>query len=116
MNRYFPKILIISAVLGSLLFSTALAAVEIENPLRHDSFEQLLDAILTFLAFYLAPPVAVIMILTAGFYFATAAGNPDKIEKGKKIILWTLVGLIIVFSAKGITALLEEVIGVEPVE
>lgn len=50
-----------------------------------------------FIAF--AAVVAVIMIVVAGYKFITAAGDPDKIEGGKKMITAAVVGLIIVFVA-----------------
>ncbi len=112
MKAIFPKI--IPLLILALLLPVLVFAVELPNPLIHETFESLLDSIITFLAFYLGPPIAVIMILVAGFYFVTAAGDPDKIERAKKIILWTLIGLLILFSAKGIVALLKDVIGLQP--
>jgi len=49
------------------------------------------------------------MIIVAGFYFITATGDPAKIDTAKKIILWTLIGLLVVISAKGLIALFKEI-------
>ncbi len=43
--------------------------------------------------------VAVIMIIVAGYTFITAAGDADKIEKGKKMITAAVIGMVIVFIA-----------------
>jgi hypothetical protein len=102
-------VLLITAVVGAEDSNTG---VEIENPLQWNSFAELLDAIINFL-FYLAVGIAPIMIIVAGFYFVTAAGNPDKIETAKKIVLWALIGLLVVMSAKGLIALFGRIFGVQ---
>ncbi len=40
--------------------------------------------------------VAVLMVIYGGVTYVTAAGKDDAVEKGKKIIMYALVGLIIV--------------------
>ena len=108
--------LIFALSLIAILSFVSLAGAEpisIPNPLVHGSFESLLEAIIDYLAFGLAPYVAAIMLIVAGFYFVTAAGDPEKIQKAKKIILWTLIGLLVLFCAKGLVMLLEQVIGIK---
>lgn len=43
--------------------------------------------------------IAVILIIVAGFYFMTARGDSEQIEKGKEIIKYALGGLAIAFLA-----------------
>jgi len=33
-----------------------------------------------------------------GFNIMTAAGNAEKVEKGKQILLWATIGLIVIFT------------------
>jgi hypothetical protein len=40
--------------------------------------------------------IAVAMIIVGAYIFITSAGNPDKIEQGKKTLTAAIVGLIIV--------------------
>ena len=42
---------------------------------------------------------ALLMFIVGGFYWLTAAGMPDRVEKGKKIITGAVVGIIIIFGA-----------------
>lgn len=76
------------------------SAIEFENPLGYDTFQELIYAIIDFL-FNLSIPLASLMILVAGFYYITAAGKPERIQTAHKIILWTLIGFLIILSAKG---------------
>jgi len=115
MKNYFYRLLTIT-LLSSLLLIPVLVKgdiIEIENPLQADTFEELIMAIVDIL-FTLALVIAPLMIIIAGFYFVTAAGNPDQINTAKKIILWALIGLLIVLCAKGIIGLFYEVFELSP--
>jgi hypothetical protein len=43
--------------------------------------------------------VAVLLILWGGFIWMTAAGNDEKVDKAKKLIISGVIGLVIIFSA-----------------
>jgi hypothetical protein len=98
------------------IISTVLAAAQaptgfnIENPVGATDLMDVIEKVTTAIR-DLAIPVAVVMILWAGFNFLTAAGNPAKITKGKQILLWTVVGLAIVFIGGGFVDLIRSVIG-----
>jgi len=107
MRKYLSLILLI-IVLAPL----TVEAVTIDNPLKADNFKDLINTIINII-YYLSIPIGAIMFIIAGFYFVTAAGEPEKINMAKKMILWTLVGLLVVVSAKGIMALFIEIFKVK---
>ena len=39
-------------------------------------------------------------IVYSGFLFVTAQGNETKLEKAKKVIVWTLIGGVLVLGAQ----------------
>lgn len=45
---------------------------------------------------------AVVMIIVAAMMFITAAGDSNKIGNAKKIITYTVVGLVVIFLARAI--------------
>ncbi len=47
----------------------------------------------------LVPPVAAILFMYGGVMFFFNMGDPSKVEKGKKIIISTLIGIVIVYGA-----------------
>lgn len=109
-------VLKISAVIGLgavLLPLAAMAAsttdFSIQNPLQANNIEDLFKLV-SKLILDVAIPVAVVMILWAGFNFLTAAGNPTKIQKGKQILTWTAVGLAIIFIGGGFIDLLKSIL------
>ena len=52
--------------------------------------------------------VAVILIIMAGYNFITAAGDPEKIEKGQKGLTAAVIGMIIVLLARTLVMYLIE--------
>jgi len=85
----------------------------IENPLEAESFEELLNTIVTFIS-WIAIAIAPIMIMIAAFFLLTAGGDPKRVDTARRIILWTVIGLAIILFAKGLISVLKQIIGVSP--
>ncbi len=49
--------------------------------------------------------LAVIMIIVAGFYLILSLGNDEQKDKAKKIILYTIIGLLVILFARLIVSL-----------
>lgn len=61
---------------------------------------KILAAILNYLAL-----IAVIMVIIAGFYLVLSMGNDEQKDKAKKIIQYTLIGLVVILFSRVIVAL-----------
>jgi len=85
-------------------------ACVIKNPLKVNDFEALLNIVIDFI-FWIGMALAPVMFIVAGFLYVTAAGNPQKTEQAKKIIIYTVIGLVVLLLAKGLTEVLKSVIG-----
>ena len=59
------------------------------------SFRQLALTIVNFFLTFLGL-IAVVMIIYGGFLYVSAAGNNEKIEQAKKIIMYSVVGILII--------------------
>ncbi|MBI2023393.1 TrbC/VirB2 family protein [Candidatus Giovannonibacteria bacterium] len=59
----------------------------------------LADHIINFLLFELAFPILVVALLIGGLIWLTSAGNPQGIERGKKLIVNGIIGILIAFGA-----------------
>ncbi len=46
-----------------------------------------------------AGTIGLLMFVYGGFQWLTSGGNAEKIKKGKDIILWSLIGLVVMFSS-----------------
>lgn len=101
-----------------LLLSTASVVLaqdcppnQICNPLKVDSLQALLDAIINFI-FWIGMTLAPVILIIAGFLYVTSAGDPKKVETAKRMILYALIGLVILLLAKGFVVVLKSIIGV----
>lgn len=84
--------------------------IVIPNPLEHESFEELANAIADFI-FSIAITGVVLGVLVGAFFILTSGGEPKKWQKGQQIILYTIIGLIILLLARGIIGVLKHVLG-----
>ena len=102
----------IQSRIGGGVSGGAGGSFKIENPLGNiDTIQELINQIINGLII-LAAPVVTIMTLWGGFKIMTSAGNAVKYTEGGKIILYAAVGFGILLLAKGVTAIIELVIGV----
>ena len=53
-----------------------------------------------------------LMIIIGGYTITTAAGSPEKINKGKNYILFALIGMVVGLLSTGIPDLIEFMLGV----
>lgn len=43
--------------------------------------------------------IALVMFLYGGFLWLTSSGNSQKIEEGRNIFVWAILGLVVIFSS-----------------
>jgi H+/gluconate symporter-like permease len=73
--------------------------VAIPDPLGGKTFQDLVGKFVDFAELLLAP-LSAIMVLLAGFFYMTAGGNPEKIKRAHKTLLWALAGIAVVLLAE----------------
>jgi hypothetical protein len=59
----------------------------------------MIDNVLDFIILKLTPVVAVLMLVIGGMMFFFAGTDPGMLEKAKKVITTTVIGLVIIFTA-----------------
>jgi len=91
---------------------TGEGAINIGNPLGEGTqFQDIVGRLIDFI-FKIAIVLAPLMIVFGAFLFVTSAGDLQKINRAKSLMIWTVVGFIIVLLAKGLLAMLESFLGV----
>lgn len=103
------KFYIILFVLGLMILALSVAAqgIEIPNPLKADTFEELVDSLIDFI-FKMAMAVAPIMIIIAGFIFVTSGGDPRGVQKAKDMLLYTAIGISVIVLSKGLIEVIKQ--------
>jgi hypothetical protein len=76
------------------------------NPLKFDSLEELLTAILK-AAISLGEILLVFALIFTGFKFVAASGNDEKIRSAKSALMWTVIGGLILLGATAIMTVIQ---------
>ena len=82
------------------------------NPLKHGSIVDLLKAVWGYL-FAISIPLVAIMVIIGAFQIMFAAGDVEKVQKGKRTVLGAVIGFAIVLLAGGVVAVVGELLGVK---
>jgi low temperature requirement protein LtrA len=105
------KIILLFLIVSLFCFGFALAQEEtlIPNPIPHENFEELVNAVLDWIlniALVLMP----LLLVWGGMTFITAAGDPSKVEQAKKIIFYTIIGFFVVLLSKSLIEVLQKLV------
>ncbi len=97
---------IVTSIYLFLLSSVSVSANGI-NPPIDGTIVTVLQSIVRFL-YWVSFPIAVLMIMVSAFFFVTASGNEAQIKKGKDILLYTAIGLLVIIMASGIVSFVQQ--------
>lgn len=117
MNKYLIFLAIFCLIMVlSPLFASAAGLIPCggsapEIPCKPCHFFLLIKNVFNFIAFQLAPPVAVFLFLIAGFLLLISAGGQEKITQAKKLFINVVVGLVVVYVSWLLVGTLINVIG-----
>lgn len=106
------KKILLTLVLFSLLSLPLLTAAQVgepESPPTGLDIWTVIDRITNYLFGFLMV-VAVILIIYAAFLFLTAAGDPEKVGRGRTTLIYAVVGIAVALLAKGIVVLIRTII------
>ena len=84
----------------------------IKNPLKAGTIPEILDAVADFI-FAIGIALVTVMVLWAGFQILTSAGSSEQIDKGKRTLLWAVIGTVVLLISFGIATLVSNILGGE---
>ena len=112
------KILIIGLFIGCFFIANQISAAGLipcgghgEPTCNICHFFVLIETILEFVFFKLAPPLALLMLVIGGGMFMLATGDPQKITQAKKIITSVLIGIVVIYGSFFLVGLFLQSIG-----
>lgn len=71
------------------------------NPIAQTSAVGVVNSIINY-AMYIAIPLSIIFIIYGGFQILFAKDDSKKVADGGKIVFWSVIGLAVVLTSKGI--------------
>jgi hypothetical protein len=57
--------------------------------------------------------LALLMFILGGLTWMLAAGSPERVQKGKNILVWATIGLIVIFTAYAMVRFVFKGLGIE---
>lgn len=72
--------------------------VKLENPIAAESPQALIGIIINYIL-GIVGSLALVMFVFGGITWMTSAGSAEKIKKGRDILIWAAIGLVIIFSS-----------------
>lgn len=87
------------------------SVVSLSNPLGTASIPGIIGKVIN-AALGIVGSLALIMFIYGGITWMTAAGNEQNVTKGKNIIIWATLGLVVIFSSYAIVRFVLQAIGV----
>jgi hypothetical protein len=88
------------------------ASGEFCNPLGDGMTEQLLIGQVINTVLGVVGSLALVMFIYGGLTWMTAQGNNEKIQKGKDILMWAALGLVVIFSAYAMVRFILEALNI----
>lgn len=70
----------------------------LSNPLPTTDVREIIALIIR-AAISVSGSIALLMFVYGGFLWLTSAGNTTQIDKGKKVLLWAVLGIVLIASA-----------------
>ncbi len=73
------------------------------NPLGTDSVQVLIGRVIN-AVLGVVGSIALLMFVYGGLTWMTSSGSQERVKKGKEIIIWSAIGLIVIFGAYGLVS------------
>ena len=98
-------------LLSALAANQAIAAVSVNitNPIATSDFSVLVSNFLKWIL-SVAGALTLLMLITGGVFYITSSGNEQKIETARKMITWTILGLMLILASYSIIVVLDKVL------
>ena len=86
--------------------------VPIDNPLNATSLEKIVNNTIDYL-FYIALVLAPLTIVIGAYYLFSSGGELAKVDTGKRLIKWAMIGFGIILLAKAFMGVVESILGIK---
>lgn len=84
-------------------------SVQLVNPVKVDSIQDLLQTILE-IVIILATPIVVLFIIYAGFKYVTAKGNAAQIQEATQALTYAVIGGVLIIGAVAIAEIIKNLV------
>lgn len=87
-----------SALCAALLLPSSVSAATLDNPLGTTNVREVIGRLISAIL-GVTGSIALLMFVYGGFLWLVSAGEPDKVKKGKEVMKWAALGLVVIVGA-----------------
>lgn len=84
------------------------AGINIKNPIGTDNFTTLVQNVLKWVLSVVGG-VALLMLIYGGMLYVSSAGDQKQAEQGKKVVTWTIMGLVVILLSYSIIRVVNQI-------
>lgn len=92
----------ITAVLLALVAPHVVHAASLTNPLGTTNPDSIIANVIR-VVLGVTGAISLVIIIYGGFMMMISAGNQERVDKGRKALMWAVIGLMVVFGSYGIS-------------
>ena len=94
--------------IGFLVVASFAQALTIDNPIRAQTIQQLIEDIITAVRNVVAA-LSVIAFIVASILYATSSGLPERMQQAKSFLIYTIIGVAIILVAQAVINTLQSI-------
>lgn len=105
---FFLMVFVLSLFLlnSSPVLAAEDSSMTLTNPLGPNTTVYTLAGRIISVVLGLVGTIALVMFIYGGIIWMTSAGSKDKVKKGKDAIVWSVIGMAVIFASYGLTKFL----------
>lgn len=85
---------------------------ELTNPIKGNPTPSLIIGSVIEAILGIVGSLALLMFIYGGFTWMLAAGNNERVQKGRDILIWATIGLVVIFSSYAMIKLIFQSLGI----
>lgn len=114
MKKYFLSFISLFFVVTNTVLAKGVEVIKLQNPLNiNPNDPSAIIGIVIQAVLGIIGGVALVMMVYGGFQWLTAAGNEEKIKNGTQTMVWSIIGLVLVFTSYLLVSTIFDVLGVK---
>jgi len=104
----FSSAFLLLFIIG-ISYVKAQTPINITNPISTSDFSKLVENFLLW-TLGVAGSLSLLMLIAGGILYVTSTGDEQKVATAKKMITWTLLGLIVILASYSIIVVLDQLL------
>lgn len=114
MKIHKKKFISVCAIFLCLVFKTAYAnkanamAINVTNPISTTDFAKIVENVLLWML-SVAGSIAIFAFIAGGIMYMTSSGDEQKASSAKKVITWTIIGMVLILASYAIIVVIDEI-------